>query len=107
MKALTVLRDLSTAMVIPGYTLGMKTAISVPDAIFERVESFVGDAKMSRSEFYATAAARYLDELETHSLTQHLDEALARGGATPAREADAITDAGLDRIAALTADDEW
>ena len=85
----------------------MKTAISVPDAIFERVESFVGEAKMSRSEFYATAAARYLDELETHTLTQQLDEALARGGATNTRDAASITDAGLDRLAALTADDEW
>lgn len=55
----------------------MKTAISVPDHTFERVERWVQELGMSRSEFYSRAASRYLDELEAGSVTKRIDIALA------------------------------
>lgn len=39
----------------------MKTAISVPDALFEKVELRLRELGMTRSEFYATAARAFLD----------------------------------------------
>ena len=62
--------------VIPGYTGGVKTAISLPDDIYEQATRRAAELGISRSEFFARAARRYLDELASHSLTQQIDEAL-------------------------------
>jgi antitoxin MazE6 len=67
--------------VIPGYTSGMKTAISLPDDTFEQATRRAEELGMSRSEFFARAAHRYLDELNAASLTQQIDEALQAAGA--------------------------
>ena len=64
-------------MFIPGYTWGVKTAISLPDDTFERATRRARELGMSRSEFFATAAVRYLAELDRTSLTGRIDEALA------------------------------
>ncbi len=79
----------------------MKTAISVPDDTFARVEKRVAQLGLSRSEFYATAAEKYLDALDASALTADIDRAIARG-ATDDRVAN-----GLQRLAELTAGDEW
>ena len=63
-------------MVIPGYTEGMKTAISLPDDIYEQATKQAAELGISRSEFFARAARSYLDELAAHSLTQQINEAL-------------------------------
>lgn len=62
--------------VLPSYTHRVKTAISVPDETFERVTRRAGALGMSRSEFFARAAQRYLDELDSQSLTTQIDSAL-------------------------------
>jgi metal-responsive CopG/Arc/MetJ family transcriptional regulator len=54
----------------------VKTAISVPDATFERVDRRARELGLSRSEFYATAATRYLEELDRSTLTARINEAL-------------------------------
>ena len=66
--------------VIPGYTSDMKTAISLPDATFERATEKSKELGISRSEFFARAAEVYLDELAGHSLTRQIDEALETAG---------------------------
>ena len=63
--------------VLPGYTHGMKTAISVPDATFARVDMAARKLGMSRSEFYARAAERWLGELEGEDVTRAIDDTLA------------------------------
>jgi metal-responsive CopG/Arc/MetJ family transcriptional regulator len=54
----------------------MKTAISLPDDTYEQATRQAADLGISRSEFFARAARRYLDELASHSLTRQIDEAL-------------------------------
>jgi metal-responsive CopG/Arc/MetJ family transcriptional regulator len=54
----------------------MKTAISIPDATFERAERRAKELGVSRSEFYAKAAERWLDALEQERTTEMIDEAL-------------------------------
>ena len=66
-----------TSSVIPGYTEVMKTAISLPDDIFERASRRANDLGMSRSEFFARAADSYLDLLDATSVTKQVDAALA------------------------------
>ncbi len=66
--------------VLPGYTEVMKTAISVPDDTFEQATRQAAELGISRSEFFARAARRYLDELASRSLTQQVNDALQTAG---------------------------
>ena len=68
----------------------MKTAISIPDDTFERASTRARDLGMSRSEFFATAARHYLDELDAQSITVQIDTALARLEGTDQSVADAV-----------------
>ena len=67
-------------VVLPGYTTVMKTAISVPDDTFEQATRQAAELGISRSEFFARAARRYLDELASRSLTQQVNDALRASG---------------------------
>jgi metal-responsive CopG/Arc/MetJ family transcriptional regulator len=58
----------------------MKTAISVPDDAFRRVEKHAGKLHMSRSEFFTRAAERWADELENAEVTEAIDAALELAG---------------------------
>jgi len=80
----------------------VKTAISVPDATFEQATKKATELGISRSEFFARAARRYLDELASRSLTQQVDEALHAAGRDDS--AAAATAAGRRRLAA---GDDW
>ncbi len=52
----------------------MKTAISIPDELFESAERFAQRQGMSRSELYATALRHYLQEHRSEGITERLDE---------------------------------
>lgn len=80
----------------------MKTAISLPDDTFKAVDKRAHELGMSRSQFLATAARRYLDELDRLALTQQMDEALCRISAD--ESASAAVTAGHDR---LTRTEDW
>lgn len=54
----------------------MKTAISVPDETFARVEREARRLGMSRSEFFARAAERWLEELGGEEITAQINAAL-------------------------------
>jgi len=46
--------------------------ISLPDDTFEQATKQAAELGISRSEFFARAARRYLDELASRSLTPRL-----------------------------------
>ena len=81
----------------------MKTAISVPDVIFDRASKRAVELGISRSEFFATAAQRYLDMLDDQSLTQQIDDAVSLAAEDDSNQAAAA--AGKARLAADT--EEW
>ncbi len=82
----------------------MKTAISIPDATFERATRKAQALGMSRSEFFTRAAARYLDELDAESTTEQIDLALAM----VAGEDDAARDAVASARRLLTGEQgDW
>lgn len=58
-----------------GYTDAMKTAISLPDEVFRRVERQARRLGLSRSEFFARAAERFLQALREDAVTASYDEA--------------------------------
>src|SRR6266700_1872899 len=84
-------------MVLPGYTARVKTAISVPDDTFEQATRQAAELGISRSEFFARAARRYLDELASRSLTQQVNDALL--AAADDDSAAAAVQAGRDLLA--------
>ena len=51
----------------------MKTAISIPDAVFEAAEQLAARIGMSRSELYATAVAEYMARHRTNGVRERLD----------------------------------
>ena len=89
--------------VIPGYTRCMKTAISVPDEIFNQAGSRAAELGISRSEFFTRAARQYLGQLADASLTQQIDAAIDAAGDDDSGHA--ASAAGRAFLAAI--DDEW
>ena len=82
----------------------MKTAISVSDETFDRVSRTASDLGMSRSEFFARAAQRYLDELDAQSLTGQIEDALEQIDGIDGAEAAAVA---MGHRVLHAADDEW
>lgn len=60
----------------------MKTAISVPDSIFEAAEDLAKRLGMSRSQLYTTAVARFLEYFQDKAVTQALDEVYSESDAS-------------------------
>ena len=62
--------------VIPWYVYGMKTAISLPDDLFESADALAERLGLSRSELYATAVAEYLAKHRDEDVTGRLNGSL-------------------------------
>lgn len=73
----------------------MKTAISLSDDTFHRVDDAAKRLGVSRSEFFARAAERWLDALEDDGTTEAINRAIA---GIPADHA--FTDAAAAALAA-------
>jgi hypothetical protein len=73
-----------------GYTSIMKTAISIPEELFESAEQFARGRGMSRSELYATALRQYLEAHRGEMITERggLDPEIARLQSQSLREDD-------------------
>jgi len=81
----------------------VKTAISLPDDTYAQATRRAAELGISRSEFFARAARRYLDELASPSLTQQIDEALQAAGGDDSNAAAAAA-AGRSYLAGQ---DDW
>ena len=66
-------RDASQRIDSLGYTIGMKTAVSVPDAVFERAEKLARRMRKSRSKFYSDALLEYVSRHDPATVTAALD----------------------------------
>jgi metal-responsive CopG/Arc/MetJ family transcriptional regulator len=56
-----------------GYTLGMKTAVSVPEEVFEEGERLARRLQISRSELYSRAVHEYVCRHAPDHVTEALD----------------------------------
>lgn len=61
-----------------GYTRGMKTAVSIPNPVFEAAEDLARRLGVSRSELYARALSDFLDKRLDRRVTERLDEVYTR-----------------------------
>jgi predicted transcriptional regulator len=78
----------------------MKTAVSVPDDVFEKAEQLARRERRSRSEVYSTALREYVARHSPDEITEALDRVIADVGTT--------TDAFVARAAArILETTEW
>jgi metal-responsive CopG/Arc/MetJ family transcriptional regulator len=63
--------------VIPGYTELVKTAVSIPDVLFEAADRAARRLGLSRSELYARALERFLSDEPDDAITARLDDVYA------------------------------
>ena len=64
-----------------GYTLGMKTAVSIPDEVFEDAERLATELQTSRSQLYSRALQEFVARHAPDRLTEAMDRVIdAVGG---------------------------
>ena len=57
-----------------GYTSNMKTAISIPDKIYKKVEQTARKMGISRSKFFSIAAQEFIHHYSEEDVTNRLNE---------------------------------
>lgn len=83
-----------------GYTIGMKTAVSIPDNVFESAERFAKQAKRSRSEVFSAAVREYVARHAPDDVTEAMDRVCE----SAQQEPDAFSGAAARRVLERT---EW
>ena len=78
----------------------MKTAISIPNNIFEQAENLARKLRISRSELYTEAVKIYLKENHAEDVTAKLDEVYGNADSN-------VDKALLTAQAASLAKEEW
>ncbi len=78
----------------------MKTAVSIPDAVFDTVERLVRREKRSRSEVYSAALIEYVARHGVDEVTEAMDRVCADVDAAP----DGFVSAAARRVLERT---EW
>lgn len=58
---------------IHGYTFGMKTAVSIPDEVFTKVERLARRVRKSRSEVFSAALREYVARHAPDEVTDAMD----------------------------------
>ena len=56
----------------------MKTAISIPDHLFQQAEELAESLNASRSQLYARAVAEYIERHRSENVRHKLDEVYGR-----------------------------
>ena len=89
-------RDRSTGIdsrPLGGYTTGMKTAVSIPDDVFEDAERLASRLRTSRSQLYARALAEFVARHDDDRVTSLMYQAVREAGG----EADAFVQAAAQQ----------
>lgn len=83
-----------------GYTFGMKTAVSIPDDVFEDAERLASRLQTSRSKVYTRALAEFVARHDDDRVTALMDQAVREAGG----EADSFLQAAAQEAVQLA---EW
>ncbi len=68
------------SVVIPVILRGVKTAVSLPDDLYERAEQAAQQLGVNRSQLYARALTKYLQDIGPDPVTVRLNELAAEHG---------------------------
>lgn len=78
----------------------MKTAISIPDPVFQAAEAMAHNLGVSRSELFSTAIAEYMKNHRYHNVTKTLNSIYCSNDSTLDKELALMQWNSLDK-------DEW
>jgi hypothetical protein len=82
----------------------VKTAISIPDLLYESIEEFIATAGISRSEFFQRAARLYLKKVSARVVAENLGHVYGE----PEDPGDvAFRRAALSHLRDLLQDEKW
>jgi len=87
-----------------GYTQGMKTAVSIPDDVFEGAERLARRTNRSRSRLFSDAIREYLARHTPDKVTEAMNQALAQIGAPEAEGKDSFSSSAARTVLERT---EW
>ena len=76
------------------YTNGMKTAVSIPDEVFEGAERFARKARKSRSRVFSDALREYPARLATAEVTEAMNSVCVALG----KEKDKFVSSSVRRV---------
>ena len=82
----------------------MKTAISLPDALYADAEEIAKSMGIPRSRLFARALEEFLNHHKKERITEKLNEVYGKLEAIDTHE---ISAAGLDTLRELTKNDTW
>ena len=83
----------------------MKTAISLPDALFENAEETAKAMGIPRSQLFAKALEEFIDHHKKELITDQLD--IVYGRLINAENGDKAKEVSLDSLRELTKNDTW
>lgn len=78
--------------------MGMKTAISVPDALFQDAEQLARKLKKSRSQLFSEALAEYLARHTPDDITEAMNRVVDLTGEEPDPAIDTAARKVLERV---------
>jgi predicted transcriptional regulator len=87
-----------------GYTPGMKTAISIPNDLFDGAERLARRTRRSRSRLFSDALREYLARHAPDKITEGMDQALDEIGEGMEEEKDPFVSSAARRTLEQT---EW
>jgi predicted transcriptional regulator len=87
-----------------GYTIGMKTAISIPNDLFDGAERLARRTRRSRSRLFSDALREYLARHAPDKITEGMDQALDEIGEGIGEQEDPFVSSAASRTLEQT---EW
>ena len=84
------------------YTIGMKTAISIPDNLFRDAEITAKQLGLARSQLYAKALKEFIEHHNKKHITEKLNSLYSREN-----NLEGITDVGMESLREGTKNDSW
>ncbi len=82
----------------------MKTAVSLPDALYEEAEKMASALGIPRSKLYAQAIEEFLTKTRSEYVTEKYNEVYAR---ICVDASSAVENAGVEKLQELTRNDSW
>lgn len=82
----------------------MKTAVSLPDQLYEEAERTAQSLGIPRSQLFARALEEFIATHKRENITERLNQVYS--GLVPT-ESDAVGDVGIEAIRNLTKNDSW
>ena len=93
-----------TMWLYPCHTNSMKTAISLPDRLYDEAEKTAQSLGIPRSQLFAKALEEFIEHHKRENITERLNKVYAR---VDQNEFEGVSNLGLESIRNLTKNDSW